>query len=514
MHEPSIAESPSWTRTTSAEKERELRTERRHLDPALLELDDRDFSEDGPIRMLVVDDEDDIQTLFRLRFRKDIRAGNIDLTFAGDGRQAVSAIEADPALDVVITDLNMPVMDGLALLAVIEEMKLPLKTIVLTAYGDMRTVRSAMRRGAFDFQIKPLDIDDLQDTIAKAMAVVRQLRRGEWARRRAVELAARNRYVEDVFGKYVSDDVVAELLSSVDGPTLNGERRELTVMMVDIRGYTRLCEELPAEAAVATLNGYLDTACDVILQRLGMVNEILGDGLLVLFGAPVPDSSAADHAIAAAVELQLAMAELNERHSVAGLPELSVGIGIHTGDAIVGTIGSRRRMKYAAVGRNINLAGRIEDTTIGGQIFVSDDTLRSASEPVETSRTFEIRFKGVSDPLRVHEVRGIGGEHGIRLPEPETEPTPLEQPRHAQLAKIVNKRIGALSAADLVAAGPHSARLRSDLRLSPLDDVMCLIEGEEIYGKISESEFDDGSCSVKLVYTSATPRARRLLSEA
>jgi adenylate cyclase len=171
------SDTPAWPRSTSPQKETELRRswsarsgERsaEQPDPAA-GLGHPSGEDSAPIRVLVVDDEPDVQRLFQMRFRKDIRAGEFELQFAADGRQAMAAIEADPNLDVVVTDLNMPVMDGLALLAVIDEMDLPLKTIVLSAYGDTQTVRMAMMRGAFDFQVKPLDVDELRSTINKAV---------------------------------------------------------------------------------------------------------------------------------------------------------------------------------------------------------------------------------------------------------------------------------------------------------------------------------------------------------
>ena len=190
---------------------------------------------------------------------------------------------------MVITDLNMPGMSGLELLARLEELRLPLKTIVLTAYGDMANIRTAMMRGAFDFQVKPLDIDDLRTTIKKAARSCASCTPGEAAQHRAAKLEERNRYLTEVFGKYVSEDVVTQLLTSPDGVELAGETRELTLLLADIRGFSRLSKELPPEQVVRVLNGYLEVAVERILARGGTINEILGDGLLVFFGAPIHD---------------------------------------------------------------------------------------------------------------------------------------------------------------------------------------------------------------------------------
>src|SRR5262249_14646378 len=166
----------------------------------------------------------------------------------------------------------------------------------------------------------------------------------------------------------VSDDVVASLLSSPEALALGGELRKVTVMMSDLRGFTALTERLSPEEAISFLNGYLQTMVDLILHYHGTINEILGDGILVIFGAPTVGEDDAERAVACALAMQLAMDEVNGRSRERGLPEVEMGIGIHTGAVIVGNIGSARRMKYAAVGAAGNLTGGIESYRTGGDI--------------------------------------------------------------------------------------------------------------------------------------------------
>src|SRR5262249_42312880 len=180
--------------------------------------------------------------------------------------------------------------------------------------------------------------------------------------------------MRDTFGRYVLDDVVASLLSSPEALALGGELRKVTVMMSDLRGFTAVAERLTAEEAVRFLNGYLQTMVDLILKYRGTINEIMGDGILVIFGAPTVAPDDAERAVACAVAMQVAMEGVNARSRERGLPEVEMGIGVHTGEVIVGNIGSARRMKYAAVGTNVNLTGRIESYTTGGQILISDST--------------------------------------------------------------------------------------------------------------------------------------------
>jgi class 3 adenylate cyclase len=459
-------------------------------------------SHDDPIRLLVVDDEPDVQALFELRFRKEIRDGAFDIRFAANGNEALHAVTHDEGIEVVVTDLNMPGMSGLELLGRLGELPSPMKTIVLTAYGDMANIRTAMMRGAFDFQVKPLDIDDLRTTIRNASAIVRELRAGERARARADALEARNHHLTEVFGKYVSDDVVEQLLSTPDGVELAGENRELTLMLADIRGFSRLSHELPPERVVRVLNSYLDVAVDRILARGGTINEILGDGLLVFFGAPIPDDAAAEHAVAAAIELQLAMADLNERHRAVGLPELAIGIAIHTGEAVVGTIGSAQRLKYTAVGPNVNVVSRIESCARGGQILVSDSTYAQVRDLVSVTGQFTIKLKGHGpEEVALHVVRGLSGTYRLELPKSHEPMRPVPLAISATIARVIDDRIGDDTLCELVALGRESARIRTALMFAPFDDVVLRVDSEELYGRVSESFLtDDGACALTLVY--------------
>ncbi len=197
-----------------------------------------------------------MESLFRLRFRRDIRAGRLTFRFFNDPVAALEAVNQDESLEVVITDLNMPGLHGLDLIGAIETMDRPVKVIVLTAYGDILNIRAAMMRGAFDFLMKPLDVDDLRTTLSKAVTITRRLRDGIDAAERVEELGERNRLVEEVFGRHVSRDVMAHLLASDTGAGLS-ERRHLTLLMADIRGFSHMVEALEPEEAVASLNDYL-----------------------------------------------------------------------------------------------------------------------------------------------------------------------------------------------------------------------------------------------------------------
>lgn len=368
------------------------------------------------VRLLVVDDEPDMEALCRQKFRAPIRKGEIEISFVSNGLEALAALERQPETDVVLTDLNMPEMDGLGLLGRIQALGLPIRTVVVSAYGDIQHIRQAMNRGAFDFLTKPIEFGDLDATVQKALQVVGELKAGLDARRRAHEFEERNQFIRQVFGRYVPDQVVARLLEAPDGLRLGGDRREITTMMVDVRGFSALSERLEPEAVVELLNRFFAVAVECIHRHGGTVNEILGDGLLVFFGAPVEHPSPAAAAVAAAVELQRAMERFRREAPEEGADRMAVGVGIHTAPAVVGNIGSEQRAKYTAVGSGVNLACRIESHTLGGQVLISEATLERAGPQVRARRWGEIRAKGFAGPVVVHDVVGIDGPTPLRMP--------------------------------------------------------------------------------------------------
>jgi adenylate cyclase len=191
-------------------------------------------------------------------------------------------------------------------------------------------------------------------------------------------------------------------------------------MMTDLRGFTTIAERLPAEDVLGIINSYLEIMTEIILKYQGTINEFIGDAILVLFGAPIAREDHAKRAVACALEMQTAMDEVNKRCREKGYPEVRQGIGINTGSVVVGNIGSSKRTKYGVVGNNVNLTSRIESYTLGGQILVSENT-RNACDPIlDIDHQMEILPKGFHSPVTIYEVRGIGGDFNIFLPERKT----------------------------------------------------------------------------------------------
>lgn len=332
-------------------------------------------------------------------------------------------------------------------------------------------------------------------------------------------MEARGAFIRETFGRYVSDDVVAALLSSPEALALGGELRRVTVLMSDLRGFTGLVERLSAQEAIAFLNGYLQTMVDLILHYRGTINEILGDGILVIFGAPTAADDDAERAVACALAMQLAMDGVNARSRERGLPEIEMGIGVNTGDVIVGNIGSARRMKYAAVGTHVNLTGRIESYTTGGQILISESTRQQVGTVVSVGRQFQIEAKGARQPLTVSEVTGIAGTHGLYLNPPPSRMTRLDTPIPVRYALLEGKHVGGeVLDGHLVRLSEKGAELRPAAPLPPLSNVKMWIgdaQGDgpagDVYAKVVD-ESSGATPGVIVRFTSMTPDVRRYLA--
>jgi PAS domain S-box-containing protein len=231
------------------------------------------------------------------------------------------------------------------------------------------------------------------------------------------EVERRNHFIREAFGRYLTDEVVSNVLESPAGLELKGEKRTVTMVMTDLRGFTSLSERLAPERVVAILNRYLTTMVPIIKQYQGTLDEIIGDAIFVLFGAPTWREDDAQRAVACALAMQLAMDSVNEENRQEDLPELEMGIGIHTGPVVVGNVGSPERMKYGVVGSHVNLTSRIQSYTTGGQILISDAARREVGHTLKTGTRMEVKAKGIKHPVTLYEAVGIGRPHKLYLPE-------------------------------------------------------------------------------------------------
>jgi class 3 adenylate cyclase len=459
-------------------------------------------------RILVVDDEPGNRDLLARRLA---RAGHT-VACAPDGTTALRCLE-DEEFDLVLLDVMMPDLDGLEVLARIRATREPtdLPVVMATALDRSDDVAHALRRGANDYVTKPFDMPVVLARVATHLQT-RRARHAILALARQLEL--RNAFIRRTFGRYVSDEVAESLLESVEGLEIRGEKREVSILNADLRGFSSLTEALPPTDVVSILNNHLGTMVRVIeLEHHGTIGEFLGDGIIAFFGAPVAGENDTERAVACALAMQLAMEEVNSRNRSRGFPEIEMGIGIATGEAIVGNLGSETRMKYGAVGTPVNLSARIESYTLGGEILVDEATRRALGELVHIDRARAVHPKGFQEPLNVHRVRGLRGEWQLELPETHVEFHPLPEPLLARAALLEGKDVASQPfEVEIVASSASGARMRSSTRVAELADLRLELAGgadlgASCYAKVVEGSDVEGCFTIRLTSRSAALEA-------
>lgn len=329
--------------------------------------------------------------------------------------------------------------------------------------------------------------------------------------------------IRKAFGRFVTDEIVANLLENPEGLKLGGERRKITILTSDIRGFTAISERLPPEEVIKIINLYLGYMADVITQYQGTIDEFMGDGILVLFGAPTVREDDAERAIACALAMQLAMKPVNEKMHQLGLPQLEMGIGINTGEVVVGNIGSEKRTKYGIVGDQVNLTYRIEGYTVGGQIFVTESTLEDVQSDVITDEQREVQPKGVHKPIMIYEVIGITGKYDLHLTKQEETFFPIPEPLFVRFATLQGKQVDRTIVTGYLtklSAREAEVRLESDHLVPPaltnLKLNLCftnddIASDEDVYAKVLERPASDSHFYIR--FTNRPPEIEVKLSE-
>jgi adenylate cyclase len=348
-------------------------------------------------RILVVDDEPDVEALVLQKFRRQIRDGGLSFLFARDGVEAMATLKTNSGIDLVVTDINMPRMDGLTLLQKLQEVEDNVSTIIVSAYGDMANIRTAMNRGAFDFVTKPIDFVDLETTIAKTLKHVDFLRD---ARQR--QAAAERAHAS--LSRYFSPNLAQRLANDSEGIDLAGQRREIATLFTDITSFTALVETLEPEVLGPLLNEYLTGMTDIVFAHDGTVAKIVGDALHVLFGAPGEQTDHAARAVACALALDEHAEAFRERCRKKSIALGATRIGVHAGPAIVGNFGGGRFFDYTAYGDTINVAARLEGANkqLGTRICVSA-TLAHKVQSFWGRPIGDLVLRGKTEPLRAFE---------------------------------------------------------------------------------------------------------------
>jgi adenylate cyclase len=224
-----------------------------------------------------------------------------------------------------------------------------------------------------------------------------------------VQAVARHR-LRQAFGRYVSREVLTQVLT--DAPSLRGERREVSILYSDLRDFTSLCEAMPAETMATHLNEYFAAMTAAIFAQRGMINDFIGDAIMAVFGAPLPDPDHALHAVQSACAMHQALRELNQRWQAAGLPVLRMGIGMHSGEVFVGNVGGAAKLKYAVVGDSVNVTARLESLTkdLGTTMLMTQEMRALLGARVEVKDWGEMLVRGRTRPLHVYEVLAVHPE--------------------------------------------------------------------------------------------------------
>jgi adenylate cyclase len=291
-------------------------------------------------------------------------------------------------------------------------------------------------------------------------------------------------FIRDTFGRYLSSEVVEELLGSPEGLEMSGENREVTFLVSDLRGFTAMTSSLPPHRVIEIMNRYFEHMVDVIARYKGTVNEFMGDGILAFFGAPLYAADDPERAVACAIEMQNALVSVNAEQRRLKLPKLAMGIGINTGEVVVGNIGSERRASYGAVGTPINAAYRIESYTVGGQILISPTTHDRIGTGLTIIGTREVKFKGLDQPVCLYDVAGIGDPYQVFLPAKKEAPlTRLNPPLPIECFPVEGKAVSDTSIAGRITRlGENSAEVFLDQKLSADTNLRVILADDETRG--------------------------------
>ncbi|HWB50781.1 MAG TPA: adenylate/guanylate cyclase domain-containing protein [Stellaceae bacterium] len=306
-------------------------------------------------KILAVDDEPDFELLITQRFRRQIRDKEFAFRFAHHGEEALAVLAAEPDIDLMLLDINMPVMDGLTLLARLREQRTEMRTIMVSAYGDMENLRTAMNRGAFDFVTKPVDFTDLEITVRKTIDDIARLRDID-RRRAAAERARAN------LARYFSPHFAA-MLAERDEPLGAVRRQNIAVLFCDIVGFTRMAEAMAPEAVVTLLRQFHDRMTAQIFACGGSVEKYIGDEIFAVFGVPEPTGEDAANALKCGQLMLAALNAWNDERETAGEARLGIGIGLNFGPAVLGDVGSEQTLSFTVIGDTVNTASRLQGLT-------------------------------------------------------------------------------------------------------------------------------------------------------
>jgi adenylate cyclase len=348
-------------------------------------------------KVLFVDDEPDQAKLVQRMFRNKIRAGEISFLFASDGEEALDVLHQEPGIDLVVSDINMPRMDGLTLLERLSQEDKPVKAVIVSAYGDMDNIRSAMNKGAFDFVTKPVDFEDLEATIKKTLAALEELRDTQ---RQLVEAER----VRTNLSRFFSPNLAYQLVNNPEELEVGSERKDLTFLFTDVTEFTALVENSEPALIVTLLNEYLDEMTNIVFDHGGTIDKVVGDAIHAIFGAPQPQPDHARRAVQCALDMDAFATEFMKKKQAEGIALGPTRIGVNSGAAMVGNFGGETLFDYTAHGEAINIAARLEtaNKVLGTRICVSGETV-SRIRDFHGRPVGALMLRGKTDAVEVFE---------------------------------------------------------------------------------------------------------------
>ncbi|MBK8496747.1 MAG: response regulator [Chitinophagaceae bacterium] len=342
-------------------------------------------------KILVVDDETDLEVLIKQKFRQKIRYHQYEFVFAVNGKLALEQLELHSDVDVVLSDINMPEMDGLTLLTKLNEQHGLLKSVIVSAYGDMENIRVAMNRGAFDFITKPVNFEDLELTMEKTIKHVNQLKE-------TMKAIKEN----NILKMYV-DETVLNFMGGreFESSLMVNETVEASVAFIDICSFTSISETESPDTVVRLLNKYFDVMVKEIIAQGGYVDKFIGDAIMAVFRG--------DYHLDRAIDACLAV-----RKRIDALPDEpgtlnfspKVSIGINSGEMISGNIGSAnlRRLDYTVIGDEVNIAQRLQSVAGPNQVVITESAYEKVKESFQCNKVGEVSLKNKSKPMSIYEV--------------------------------------------------------------------------------------------------------------
>ncbi len=339
-------------------------------------------------KILVADDEADLETLIRQKFRQKIRDKHYHFVFASNGREALEKVTQFPDIDIVLSDINMPEMDGLTLLNMLTKVCPLIQTIMVSAYGDMDNIRTAMNRGAYDFVTKPVNFEDLELTVEKTILHVRQIKE-------TLQAIKEN----NILKMYVDHNVLSFMGKREYETSLTAnETIEATVAFIDICSFTTISEKESPDVVIKMLNCYFDVMVKEIIAQGGIIDKFIGDCIMAVFKGEYH----LDRGIEACLSIRNAIDNLPVENNFSA----RVSIGIHSGEMISGNIGSAtlKRLDYTVIGNTVNTAQRLQSVAGISKIVIAENCYEKVKQSFQCIKIGKAILKNKSEEVTLYEV--------------------------------------------------------------------------------------------------------------